>query len=112
MLDRASRIRAIAMFVIIFLQKGKLYHCNRRGGLYNCEALRPSHFLDSRLTDGSQIVRLYAPTALCTQNDSWYPFLLEAESAPEPIVRLEGLDNFESPSTLGRIEPATFRLTA
>jgi hypothetical protein len=42
--------------------------------------------------------------------DSWYSFLLEAESTPGP-VRLEGLGQFKKSTSLG-LEPATFRLAA
>jgi hypothetical protein len=36
--------------------------------------------LYNQLTDGSQVVNLtHRPAALCTQEDSWYLFLLEAE---------------------------------
>jgi hypothetical protein len=42
--------------------------------------------------------------------DSWYSFLLGAESTPGP-VRLEGLGQFKKSTSLG-FEPATFRLAA
>jgi hypothetical protein len=42
--------------------------------------------------------------------DSWYSFLLDAESAPGP-VRQEGLGHFKK-STSSGLEPATFRLAA
>jgi hypothetical protein len=42
--------------------------------------------------------------------DSWYSFLLEAESTPGP-VRPEGLGHFKK-STSSGLEPATFRLAA
>jgi hypothetical protein len=41
------------------------------------------HFLDSRLTDGSEVVSLICQHAIIySQEDSWYSFLLEAESTP------------------------------
>jgi hypothetical protein len=41
------------------------------------------HFLHNRLTDGGEVVSLtHLPVALYTQEDSWYSFLLEAESTP------------------------------
>jgi hypothetical protein len=41
------------------------------------------HFLDNRLTDGGEVVSLTCwPATLYTQEDSWYSFLLEAESIP------------------------------
>jgi hypothetical protein len=60
----------------------------------------------------------YAPAALYPQvslfifffKDSWYSFLLEAESTPEP-VQPEGLGQFKK-STSSGFEPATFRLAA
>jgi hypothetical protein len=42
---------------------------------HSVEKSRVPYFLDNRLTDG-------APAALYTQEDSWYSFLLEAESTP------------------------------
>jgi hypothetical protein len=57
----------------------------------------------------------YAPAALYPQvslffKDSWYSFLLEAESTPGP-VRPEGLGQFKK-STSSGLEPPTFRLAA
>ena len=43
---------------------------------------------------------------------SWYSFLLEAESNPSAIVRLEGLRQRKIPMTPSGIDPATFRLVA
>jgi hypothetical protein len=42
--------------------------------------------------------------------DSWYSFLIEAESTPGP-VRPEGLGQFKT-STSSGLEPVTFRLEA
>jgi hypothetical protein len=58
-------------------------------------------------------VRLSALRAgpLYPQEDSWYSFLLEAESTPGATVRLEGLGKLKK-STSSGIEPATFRLVA
>jgi hypothetical protein len=42
------------------------------------------------------------------QEDSWYSFLLEAESTPG----LEGLSQLKITMTSSRIEPATFQLAA
>jgi hypothetical protein len=41
-------------------------------------------FSDIRLTDGDKVVSPYAPAAFYPQKDSWYSFLLEAESTPGP----------------------------
>jgi hypothetical protein len=42
----------------------------------------PLNFLENRLTDGDEALQPYAPAALYPQEDSWYSFLLEAESTP------------------------------
>jgi hypothetical protein len=43
------------------------------------------HFLDNRFTDGGEAVTLTRPpAALYPQEDSWYSFMLEAESTPGP----------------------------
>jgi hypothetical protein len=55
------------------------------------------HFLDNRLTDGGEVVSLTRRPALTRQEDSWYSFLLEAESSPWAIVRLEGLGQLKNP---------------
>jgi hypothetical protein len=44
--------------------------------------LRFLHFLNIRLTDGGEVVKAYTSAALYPQEDFWYSFLLEAESAP------------------------------
>jgi hypothetical protein len=49
---------------------------------------------------------------LSPQEDSWYSFLLEAESTPGAIVGLEGLGQFKNSINSSGIEPATFQLVA
>jgi hypothetical protein len=57
--------------------------------------LRLPHFVDSHLTDGSEVVSLVQqPAALYPQEDSCCSFLLEAESDPKAIVQLEGLGSY------------------
>jgi hypothetical protein len=46
-----------------------------------CETSSLPRFLDNRLTDGGEVVSLKRPLP---QEDSWYSFLLEAESTPGP----------------------------
>jgi hypothetical protein len=42
-------------------------------------------FFDNQLTDGGEVVNLiWRPFAFYSQEDSWYSFLLEAESSPRP----------------------------
>jgi hypothetical protein len=42
------------------------------------------HFLDNWLTDGGEVVRLPLRPPFTPQEDSWYSFLLEAESTSGP----------------------------
>jgi hypothetical protein len=62
--------------------KVKVIPATGRGGPWGCERLRLPHLLDSRLTDGSKVVSLTRRPPFTPQKDSWYSFLLEAESAP------------------------------
>jgi hypothetical protein len=55
------------------------------GGTYCYGTSRFLHSLDNRLTDGGEFVSFTRqPAALYPQEDSWYSFLLEAESTPGP----------------------------
>jgi hypothetical protein len=54
----------------------------------------------------------YALAALTPRKYSWYSFLLEAASTPEPLVRPEGLRQWKIPVTPSGIDPATFRFVA
>jgi hypothetical protein len=45
---------------------------------------RLSHFLDNRLTDGGEVVSLTRLPPFTPQEDSWYSFVLEAESTLGP----------------------------
>jgi hypothetical protein len=46
------------------------------------------------------------------QEDSEYSFLLEAESTPGVMVRLEGVGELKNPVISSGIEPATSRIVA
>jgi hypothetical protein len=48
------------------------------------DAKAPIFYLDNRLTDGGMIVSPMRRPSFPPQEDSWYSFLLEAESTPEP----------------------------
>jgi hypothetical protein len=50
---------------------------------YVCETSRLPHFLDNRLTDGGDVSLRRRPP-FTSQEDSWYSFLLKAESTPGP----------------------------
>jgi hypothetical protein len=60
--------------------------------------LRIPHFIDSRLADGSEVVSLTRRPPFTLQEDPG-THLLEAESSPGPIVRLEGLGRLQNPVT-------------
>jgi hypothetical protein len=51
------------------------------------------------------------PVAFYPQEYSWYSFLIEVDSTPGTIVRLEGLGKLINPPHPG-LEPATFQLVA
>jgi hypothetical protein len=54
----------------------------------------------------------FVQSALYTQEDSWYSFLLETELTPGVIVQLEGLGQLKNPMTSLGIKPVTFQLVA
>jgi hypothetical protein len=66
----------------MMIDKGEAVPVTSRGGPWVCETSRLPHFLDNRHTDGCEVVKPYAPAALYLQEDSWYSFVLEAESTP------------------------------
>jgi hypothetical protein len=55
-----------------------------RGGLYGFTTSRLPHFLDSRLTDGGEVFSLTRRPPFTPHECSWYSFLLETVSTPEP----------------------------
>jgi hypothetical protein len=57
---------------------------------------------------GNVVSHTHRPPLL-PSNYSWYSFLLQAESTPEPIVRPEGLCHWKIPVAKSGIEPATLR---
>jgi hypothetical protein len=66
-------------------KEGKSYPCNRPWrpiGLWDVED--PTFSLDNRHTDGDEVVSLTPRPPFTPQEDSWYSFLLEAESTPGP----------------------------
>jgi hypothetical protein len=63
---------------------GKAIPVTGHGGPYGCETLRVPHYLDNRLTDGGEVVSLMRRPPFTPHEDSWYSFMLEAESTPGP----------------------------
>jgi hypothetical protein len=63
---------------------GKAIPVTGRGGTQGYKMLRLPHFLHNRLTDDGEVVSLTRRLLFTPQEDSWYSFLLEAESASGP----------------------------
>jgi hypothetical protein len=64
--------------------KGKAIPVTGHGSIWGCEMSRLPHFLDNRLTDGGKVVSLTRQPPFNPQEDSWYSFLIEAESTLGP----------------------------
>jgi hypothetical protein len=67
--------------------------------------LRFPYFLNSWLKNSGEVVSLMCLPPFILHEDSWYSFVLEAESTPGWLERLGKLKN---PMTSLGIEPATF----
>jgi hypothetical protein len=63
-------------------KRGKAIPVPGHGGPKGCERLRVPRYLDNRLTDGGKVVSLTRRPPFTPQEDSWYSFLLGAESTP------------------------------
>jgi hypothetical protein len=80
--------------------KGKAIPITGRKGPQGYEMSRLPHFVDNRLRDGGEVVSLTHRSHFTPQEDSWYSFLLKAESPdPKAIVRLEELGQLKNPLT-------------
>jgi hypothetical protein len=55
-----------------------------RGGPNGCEMSRLPYFIDNGHRDGDDVVSLTQRPPFTPQEDSWYSFLLEAESTTGP----------------------------
>jgi hypothetical protein len=71
------------ILLVLIKVKGKVIPVTDHGGPQGCEMLRVPHYLDNRITDGGEVVSLTRRPPFTPQDDSWYSFLLEAESTPE-----------------------------
>jgi hypothetical protein len=68
----------------IVQHKGEAIPVTGRAGPQGCETSRLPHVLPNRLTDDGEVVSLTRRPPFTLQEDSWYSFLLEAESTPGP----------------------------
>jgi hypothetical protein len=67
------------------------------GGLKHWETSRIPHFVDNRLTDGGKAIGLTCRPWFTPQENSWYSFLLEAESILAPQCSWK--DSFDNSQT-------------
>jgi hypothetical protein len=77
-------VEGINLIPLMLKKKGKAILVTGREGPWGCETIKLQHFLDNRLTDGGEVVGLTRRFSFTPQEDSWYSFLLEAETTPEP----------------------------
>jgi hypothetical protein len=63
-------------------KKVKAIPVTGREGPYSCERTRLPRFVDNRLIDGNEVVSPTRRPPFTPQEDSWFSFLLEAESTP------------------------------
>jgi hypothetical protein len=92
------------------IKKAKAIRVTGRGDPQGCEMSRLPHFLDYRLTGGGEVVRPTRRPLFTPQEDSWYSFLLEAESTPRAIMRLEELGQLKIHWPDGEWNPRPFAL--
>jgi hypothetical protein len=71
------------LLLLGFVIKGKAIPVTGRGGPQDCETSWLLHFLERLLTDGGEVVSLTRRPPFTPQEDSWYSFLLEADSTLE-----------------------------
>jgi hypothetical protein len=57
-------------------------YTNLHGVIIHCQTSRLQHFLDSRFIDCGEVVSLTSRPPFTQTKDSWYSFLLVAESTP------------------------------
>jgi hypothetical protein len=74
----------VTIYLTVKKFKGKTIPVTDCGGPLGCETSRLPHFLDNWLADDGEVVRLTRRPPFTPTKNSWYSFLLEAESTPGP----------------------------
>jgi hypothetical protein len=76
--------------------KGKAILVTGHEGPLCCETSRIPHFLDNRLTDSGKNPSLKRRPPFTPQEDSWYSFLLEAESTLRRLKKSSDLIGYRT----------------
>jgi hypothetical protein len=77
---------------IVYVRKGKATPVTGHEDPYGCETSRLSHYLNNRLTGGGEVVILMRRPPFTLQKNSWYSFLLEAESKSNDLIGIRTHD--------------------
>jgi hypothetical protein len=93
------------------IKKGEAIPVTGLGGPHGCETSRLPHFLENPLTDGGEVVSLTLRPYLYPQDNSWYSFLLKAESTPGTSAARR-IRSTEKSNDLIRNRTRDFRLVA
>ena len=94
----------------ILKKKGKAVPLQTWTGPEGSKKLRFPDFVTT-VQDGGRLSALRTGR-LFPRKYSWFSFLLEAESTPEPYCDRKDFMSMKNPLTLAGIEPATFRIVA
>jgi hypothetical protein len=81
-------------------------------GLQGCEMSRTPHFLDNRLREGGEVVRLTRRPRFTPQKHFLVLISVRSQANSRTIVRLKALDKLKNSITSQGIEQAIFRFVA